>query len=89
MGITEQVKKRAMGFSQQALEKLLADERRAQKFAEALGALQRGKEKFDSTQRNLMHQFNFAIRADFKDIGRSLSSLKKRIKALDEKLNRA
>ncbi len=88
MGITERVKKRAMGLSQQALEKLLADERRAQKFAEALGALQRGKEKFDSTQRNLMHQFNFATKSDVKELGRHLSSLKKRLKSLQEKLSK-
>ena len=71
------------------MERLFADEKRAQRIAEVIGSVQRGKAAADKTQTVVMHQLNFATRADFKDIGRSLSSLKKRIKALDEKLNRA
>ncbi len=77
-----------MGFSAKAMERLFADEKRAQKIAEAIGTVQRGKAAVDKTQTVVMHQLNFATKADFKDLGRSLSSLKKRIKALDEKLNR-
>ncbi|MBL8940063.1 MAG: hypothetical protein JNM69_36265 [Archangium sp.] len=88
MGLRKQLTEKAMGLSAKAMERLFADEKRAQKIAEAIGTVQRGKAAVDKTQTVVMHQLNFATKADFKDLGRSLSSLKKRIKALDEKLNR-
>lgn len=88
MGLTSKIKKQAMGLSAKAMEKLFADERRAQKIAEAIGAVQRSKQAIDSTQRVVMHQLNFATKTDFKDLGKALSSLKKRVKSLDEKLSR-
>lgn len=89
MGLRKQLSEKAMGLSAKAMERLFADEKRAQRIAEAIGSVQRGKAAVDKTQTVVMHQLNFATRADFRDLGRSLSSLKKRIKALDEKLKRA
>lgn len=86
MGITGKLKQQAMGLSQKAMERLFADEQRAQKVVEVLGKAQQAKKSIDSTQRVVMHQLNFATRQDFKDLGRQLSSLKKRLKSLDEKL---
>ncbi|MCC6336071.1 MAG: hypothetical protein IT380_19035 [Myxococcales bacterium] len=86
MGLRSTLKKRALGLSQKAMERLFADEARAQKIAEAIGTVQRGKQAFDSTQRVVLNQLNFATKADFKELGRQLSSLRKRVKALDEKL---
>jgi hypothetical protein len=88
MGLRKQLTEKAMGLSARAMERLFANEKRAQRIAEVIGSVQRGKAAADKTQTVVMHQLNFATRADFKDIGRSLSGLKKRIKALDEKLNR-
>lgn len=88
MGIRTSLKKRAMGLSSKAMEALFADEKRAAQVAQAIGTVQRGKKALDSTQRAVMHQFNFATKSDFKDLGRQLSGLKKRIKSLDEKLSR-
>lgn len=88
MGLRKQLAEKAMGLSAKAMERLFADEKRAAKIAEAIGTVQRGKAAVDKTQTVVMHQLNFATRADFKDLGRSLSSLKKRIRALDEKLSR-
>jgi hypothetical protein len=89
MGLRKQLQEKAMGFSAKAMERLFSDEKRAQKIAEAIGTVQRGKAAVDKTQAVVMHQLNFATKGDFKDIGRSLSSLKKRMKALEEKLGRA
>ena len=86
MGIRKQIKKRALGLSAQAMEKLFADERRATKVANAIGAVQRSKKNLDKTQAVVLHQLNFATRADFKDIGRSLSSLNRRVRDLEKKL---
>jgi len=89
MGLRKQLTEKAMGLSAKAMERLFADEKRAQRIAEAIGTVQRGKAAVDKTQTVVLHQLNFATRADFKELGRSLSSLKKRVKALDEKLKRA
>jgi len=86
MGIRKKLKKQAMGLSQKAMEKLFADERRAQQVATAIGAVQRSKENLNKTQRVVLHQLNFATRADFKDIGKSLSSLNRRVRDLEKKL---
>jgi hypothetical protein len=88
MSITSRLKQQAMGLSQRAMERLFADEKRAQKVVEVMGRAQQAKKSFDSTQRVVLHQFNFATRQDFKDLGKQLSGLKKRIRALDEKLGR-
>jgi hypothetical protein len=75
-----------MGAGQRALERLLSDEGRAQRVAEAVGAAQGAKARFDATQRTVMHQLNLATRADFKALGRSLGALKKRLLRLDQRL---
>jgi len=87
MGLSSQLKQQAMKLSQKAMEKLFADEKRAQKVAEAIGAVQRGKQSLDKTQAAVMHQFSFATRGDFKALGKQLSALRRRIQALDEKLS--
>ncbi len=88
MGFTEKIKAEAMGLSQKAMERIFADEKRAAKVAEAIGAVQRGKAAFDGAQRAVMHQLNFASRSDFKEIGKQLSALKRRIRELESKLER-
>ena len=87
MGITEKIKAEAMGLSQKAMEKIFADEKRAQRVANVIGQVQRGKAAFDKTQRAVMHQLNFASRSDFKDLGKQLSALKRRVRELESKLN--
>lgn len=86
MGIATALKQYATQLSQKAMEKIFADEQRAQKVAESLGRAQQAKKKFDKTQRTVLHQLNFATKADFKDLGKQLSALKKRVQALDAKL---
>lgn len=86
MSITSRLKKQALGMGQKAMERLFADEKRAQKVVEVMGRAQQAKKSLDSTQRVVMHQLNFATKQDFKDLGRQLSALKKRLRSLDEKL---
>lgn len=87
MGIGKRLKQGAMGFSQRAMERLFADEKRAGQIAGAIGALQRGKAALDSTQRVVLNQLNFATRADFKDLGKQLSGVRRRVRDLAEKLD--
>ena len=86
MGLTDELKKQALALSQKAMEKLFADEQRAQKIASAIGSVQRGKQALDRGQDQLMHAFSFATRSDYKAVGKQLSSLKRRMRELDEKL---
>lgn len=86
MGLTNELKKQALALSQKAMEKLFADEQRAQKIASAIGTVQRSKQALDRGQDQLMHAFSFATRSDYKAVGKQLSSLKRRMRELDERL---
>ena len=86
MGLRRDLRNKALELSQKAMEKLMADEKRAMKIAEAIGSVQRGKQALDKTQDQVMHALNFAAKSDFKEIGKKLSGLKRRIRELDEKL---
>ena len=87
MAFSDRIKKRVVGWSQKGMERLFSDEKRAMRIANALGAVQRGKQSVDKAQTTVMRQLNFATRSDFKDIGRQLSGLKKRVRSLEEKLS--
>ena len=87
MGIGKELKKRAMSASAKAMEKLMADEKRAMKVASAIGSVQRGKQALDKGQEELLKAFNFATRGDYKAVGKKLSGLKRRLRELDEKLD--
>ncbi|HLM45577.1 MAG TPA: hypothetical protein VK458_17015 [Myxococcaceae bacterium] len=86
MGIRQDLKKQALEASQKAMEKLMADEKRAMAVAQALGSVQRGKQALDRGQEELMRVLSFAPKSDFKAVGRKLSGLKRRLRELDEKL---
>ncbi len=87
MGIGKELKKRALGVSAKAMEKLMADEKRAMQIANAIGTVQRGKQALDKGQEELIKAFNFAPKSDFKAVGKKLSGLKRRLRELDEKLD--
>jgi hypothetical protein len=88
MGLTDDLKKQAMSLSQRALEKLMANERRAMRIAGAIGKVQRGREAWNRGQDELMRSLSFAPKSDFKAIGKRLASLKRRVRELEEKLDR-
>ena len=87
MGIADELKKQALGMSSKALEKLMADEKRAMKLASAMGNVQRGKQALDKGQEELMRALHFAPKGDFKALGKRLAGLKRRVRELDEKLD--
>ena len=88
MGWRSGLKKQVTALSQVALERLFADEKRANRIANALGTMQRGKAALNRTQDELMRALNFAPRSEFKKLGKQLSSLKRRVRELDEKISR-
>lgn len=86
MGLREDVKKRALGLSQKAMEALVADEKRAMQLAAAVGKLQRGKQALERGQEEILRTLNVAGRQDFKALGKRFSGLKRRLRELDAKL---
>jgi hypothetical protein len=78
----------ALGMSQKAFERLMADDQRAQWVAQALGRVQRGKKALDRGQEELMHAFQLAAKSDFGKVSKQLSSLKRRTRELEERLDR-
>ena len=87
MGLRDELKKQALGVSSKAMEKLMADEKRAMKIASAVGSVQKGKQALDKGQEELMRAFNFAPKGDFKALNKKLAGLKRRVRELGEKLD--
>jgi hypothetical protein len=85
--LSASLKKQALGLSQKAMEKLLEDERRAAKVAQAFGQVQKGREALRKGQDDLMHAFSFATKSDYKAVGKTLASLKRRVRELEEKID--
>ena len=78
----------ALGMSQKAFERLMADEQRAQWVAQAMGTVQRGKKALDRGQEELMHALQLAAKSDFAKMGKQLSALKRRTRELEERVDR-
>ena len=89
MGLRSQLKAKALSLSQKAVERLMADEKRAMKIAEAVGNVQRGKQAIDRSQEQVMRALSLATRSDFKAIGKQMSAMKRRLRELEEKLEGA
>ncbi len=86
MALGKTIKKRALNLSQKAMEKLMADEKRAMQLASAIGRVQQGKKALDKGQDEVLRALNLAVKSDYKAVGKKLSSLKRRLRELDEKL---
>jgi hypothetical protein len=84
---TRDLRNLALGFSQRAFERLMADEQRAHWVAQALGRVQRGKRALDRGQEEVMHAFQLAAKRDFQALGKQLSGLKRRARELEERLD--
>ena len=87
MGFRDDLKRQALSLSQRAIETLMADEARAMRIAGAIGKMQRGRAAFTRGQDQLMRVFGFASKSDFKTVGKKLSTLKRRSRELEEKLD--
>ena len=87
MGFADSFKKQALDWSQKAVERLLADEKRAARVAEAVGQFQKGKKVFDQGQEELLRALQFAPKSDYKAVGKQLAGLKRRLRELEERLD--
>jgi hypothetical protein len=88
MGMRQKLKEQAFSFSRRTMEHLLADEKRAQAVAGALGTVQRGKRALDRGQEEVLRALQLASKSEFKALGKALSGLKRRARELDERLSK-
>jgi hypothetical protein len=87
VGLSNDLKRRALEVSQKAMEKLMADEKRAMQFANAVGRIQKGKQALERGQDQLLRTLNLAAKGDMKALGKRFSALKRRLRELEEKLD--
>jgi hypothetical protein len=88
MGMRKKLQEQAFDLSRRTMERLFADEKRAQAVAGALGTVQRGKRALDRGQEEVMRALQLASRSEFKELGKALSGLKRRARELDARLSK-
>ena len=81
------LRERATEVGMKAMGKLFEDPRRAEAIAKAIGALQKAKEALDEAQEKALRAAGLVTREDFKDVGKRLSALKRRVRELADDLD--
>lgn len=81
------LRERATEVGMRAMGKLFEDPRRAEAIALAIGGLQKAKEALDEAQEKALRAAGLVTREDFKDAGKRLSALKRRVRELADDLD--
>jgi predicted metal-dependent hydrolase len=81
------LRERATELGMKAMGKLFEDPKRAEAIAAAIGGLQRAKEALDDVQERALRAAGLVTREDFKDAGKRLSALKRRVRELTDELD--
>lgn len=81
------LRERATEVGMRAMGKLFEDPRRAEAIAKAIGGLQKAKEALDEAQEKALRAAGLVTREDFKDAGKRLSALKRRVRELADDLD--
>lgn len=84
--LLETWKGRALDLGGKAVGKLLEDPRRAERVAAAVGAVQRGKQRVESAQGQVLNAMGFAHQGEYRELGRRISAARRKAKHLLEKL---
>lgn len=86
MGVRKQLKKQVLKAGQKAVEVLMADEDRARVIAKAIGRVEQGKQAVEQGQEQLLRAMQLATRSEYKQVGKQLAGLKRRLRSLDKRL---
>ena len=81
------LRERAAELGMKAMGKLFEDPRRAEAIAAAISGLQRAKQALDEAQDRALRAAGLVTREDFKDAGKRLSALKRRVRELSDELD--
>ena len=71
-----------------ALARVLGNPAQAQRLGAAVGAVQRGKRRFEAAQADTLHLLGFAHRGDYREIEKRLNGTRRRARALLERASR-
>jgi hypothetical protein len=86
MSVGSRIRKRAMKLGTKAFGALMADEKRAQRIADAFGAAQKSREALDKAQEQLLHTLGFAAKDDYRQLLRGVVGLSERIAGIERKV---
>ena len=81
------LRQHATELGMKAMGKLFEDPRRAEAIAAAIGGLQRAKQALDEAQEKALRAAGLVTREDFKDAGKRISALKRRVRELADDLD--
>jgi hypothetical protein len=81
------LRERATELGMKAMGKLFEDPKRAEAIAAAIGGLQRAKQALDEVQEKALRAAGLVTREDFKDAGKRLSALKRKVRELADELD--
>jgi hypothetical protein len=81
------LRERATELGMKAMGKLFEDPKRAEAIASAIGGLQRAKQALDEAQEKALRAAGLVTREDFKDAGKRLSALKRKVRELTDELD--
>jgi polyhydroxyalkanoate synthesis regulator phasin len=81
------LRERAAELSMKAMGKLFEDPKRAEAIAAAIGGLQRAKQAMDEAQQKALRAAGLVTREDFKEAGKRISALKRKVRELSEELD--
>jgi uncharacterized protein YlxW (UPF0749 family) len=84
---SKSIKERAAELGMKAMGKLFEDPKRAEAIASAIGGLQKAKQAIDEAQEKALRAAGLVTREDFKDAGKRLSALKRRVRELTDELD--
>lgn len=88
MNLVDTLKRQALGLGGKAMEKVFADEKRAEQIGELFMFVQRGRKAVDSAQQAALRGVGMASTGDLKATGKRLAQLRRSARKLDEKLGR-
>jgi hypothetical protein len=81
------LRERATELGMKAMGKLFEDPKRAEAIASAIGGLQRAKQALDEAQEKALRAAGLVTREDFKDAGKRISALKRKVRELTDELD--
>jgi predicted metal-dependent hydrolase len=81
------LRQHATELGMKAMGKLFEDPKRAEAIAAAIGGLQRAKQALDEAQEKALRAAGLVTREDFKDAGKRISALKRRVRELADDLD--
>jgi predicted metal-dependent hydrolase len=81
------LRERAAEMGMKAMGKLFEDPKRAEAIAAAIGGLQRAKTALDEAQQKALRAAGLVTREDFKEAGKRISALKRKVRELSDELD--